>query len=109
LDQEISSIHLEQARQQGVVIDVVAVDRVAVAAGTGVDADILAFVGGEAVEHFVVKVDEGVEQFGAGPGVSGIVFGRESSLSEVDADAFRAGGEGAADIFLALFTRECEF
>jgi hypothetical protein len=91
------------------VVDVIAVHGIAVAAGTGVDSYIFAFVRGEAVEDFVVEVDEGVEQFGAGPGVAGVVLGGEASFGEVDADAFGAGGEGSADVFFALLRGNIRF
>ena len=52
---------------------VVGVYGVAVAAGAGVDADVGAVGGAEAGEDEVVEVDEGVEEGGAGPGVTGVV------------------------------------
>ena len=57
------------------------VDRVAVAAGAGVDADVGALGGGEAGQDAVVEVDEGLEEGGAGPGVAGVVFGGEAALN----------------------------
>ena len=51
------------------------VDRVAVAAGAGVDADFGALGRGKAGQDAVVEVDEGLEEGGAGPGVVGVVFG----------------------------------
>ena len=68
------------------VVDFAGVDGIAVTAGAGVDADVAAFFGAEAVEDFVVEVDEGVEKFGACPGVAGVVFGGEATFGEVDAD-----------------------
>lgn len=84
------------------VVNVLAVDAVAVAAGAGVDADVLALVGGEAVEDLVVQVDECLEQVGAGPRVARVLLRGQTTLGEVDADALRAGLEGAADVLLAL-------
>lgn len=49
-------------------------DRVAVAAGAGVDADVCTLGGGGAGQDAVVEVDEGLEEGGAGPGVAGVVF-----------------------------------
>src|SRR5437016_3025275 len=57
LDQEITGIHLEHARQQVAVGHVGAVDRVAVAAGTGVNADPRALLRREPVEHTIVQLD----------------------------------------------------
>ena len=59
---------------------------VAVTAGAGVDADVLALFGREAVKDFVVEINEGVEEFGAGPGVARVVFGGEATFCEVDAE-----------------------
>ena len=52
---------------------------VAVAAGTGVDANVLAFFGRELCQDFVVQIDEGVEEISASPGVTGISFGSKTS------------------------------
>lgn len=102
LDQKVAGVHLEHAGQELVVVNVLAVDAVAVAAGAGVDADVLALVGGEAVEDLVVQVDECLEQVGAGPRVARVLLRGQTTLGEVDADALRAGLEGAADVLLAL-------
>ena len=67
------------------VVDVEAVHGVAVAAGTGVDADVLPLFCRKTVEDLVVEVDEGVEKFGIGPGVAGVVFGGEAAFRKVDA------------------------
>ena len=80
LDEEVARVHGEERREQRGVRDVVGVDRVAVAAGAGVDADVGAFGGGEAGEDAVVEVDEGAEEGGAGPGVAGVVFGRQTAF-----------------------------
>lgn len=58
------------------------VDRVAVAAGAGVDANVRALVGGEAGQDAVVEVDEGLEEGGASPGVAGVVFGCQTAFSK---------------------------
>ena len=50
LDEKVAGVHLEHGGEQFVVVDVEGVNGVAVAAGTGVDADVLAFLRGEAVE-----------------------------------------------------------
>ena len=55
-------------------------DRVAVAAGAGVDANVGAFEGGEAGENEVVEGDEGLEEGGAGPGVAGVVLGCQAAF-----------------------------
>jgi len=47
---------------------------VAVAARTGVDADILTLGSGEASEHFIVEVYEGLEKGCAGPGIAGVLL-----------------------------------
>ena len=57
-------------------------DRVAVAAGAGVDADVGALGGGEAGQDAVVEVDEGLEEGGAGAGVAGVVFGGEAACDD---------------------------
>ena len=57
-------------------------DRVAVAPGAGVDADVGAFGGGEAGQDAVVEVDEGLEEGGAGPGVAGVVFWRRAACDD---------------------------
>ena len=54
-------------------------DRVAVAARAGVDANIGAFRSGEAGEDFVVEVYKGFEKGGASPRVTWVVFGSEAA------------------------------
>ena len=62
------------------VVDILAVERVAVAPGTGVDADVLALLGGEAVEHQVVDLNKPLEHLLSRPRVAGIVLAGESAL-----------------------------
>ena len=61
-DVEVGHIELEQAGQELGVVDVGAVRRVAVAAGAGVDADPLAFLGREARQREIVEIDEAAQQ-----------------------------------------------
>ena len=49
-------------------------DRVAVAARAGVDANVGTFRGGEAGEDFVVEVYKNFEEGGASPGVAWVVL-----------------------------------
>ena len=46
------------------------------------DADVGALGGGEAGQDAVVEVDEGLEEGGAGPGVAGVVLGREAACDD---------------------------
>lgn len=71
------------------VVDIEAVHGVAVTTRASVDTDALALFGGEAVEHFIVEVDESVEELGAGPGVARVVLGGEAAFCEVDAEEMR--------------------
>lgn len=80
LDEEVAGVHGEEGGQQVAVGDLVGVDRVAVAAGAGVDADVGALGSGEAGQDAVVEVDEGLEQGGAGPRVAGVVLGCQAAL-----------------------------
>lgn len=57
-------------------------DRVAVAARAGVDADVGALGGGEAGQDAVVEVEEGLGEGGAGPGVAGVVLGGEAACDD---------------------------
>lgn len=61
LNEEVASIHSEERREKSIVGDFLGVHAIAVATGTGVDADILAFSGGETVEdsvHYQLEFDE---------------------------------------------------
>lgn len=57
------------------------VDGVAVAAGAGMDANVLALLGGEAGEDAIVEVDEGLQKGGAGPGVTGVLLRCETACN----------------------------
>ena len=63
LDEEVTRVHAEHARQQVVVVDVRAVHGVTVAAGAGVHADPGALLRREACEHAVVEIDEVRQRF----------------------------------------------
>lgn len=80
LDEEVAGVHGEEGGQQVAVGNFVGMDRVAVAAGAGMDADVGALRSGEAGQDAVVEVDEGLEQGGAGPGVAGVVFGCQAAF-----------------------------
>ena len=88
---------LEQAGQQLGVIDVGAVRRIAVAAGTRVHADALALGVREPRQREIVEVDEAVQQL---PGR--IDLDREPPFGEVDLHLVRALVEAAPDFRLVL-------
>ena len=115
------------------VVDIEAVHGVAVAARAGVDPDVLALFRCEAVEDFVVEVDESIEKFGAGPGIARVVLGGKATFCEVDAAEkgsqsidtigapesfercfvdipypFGTSFEGAADVLLTLPALHCQ-
>ena len=96
LDEEVAGVHGEKGGEEGAVGDFARVHAVAVAAGTGVDADVFALFCGETVEDsgaglvledvndnivpaLVVEVDECLEEFGACPWVSRIFLGGKSA------------------------------
>lgn len=80
LDEKVAGVHGGERGEEVAVGDLVGMDGVAVAAAAGVDADVGAFGGGEAGQDAVVEVGEGAEQRDAGPGVAGVVFGRQTAF-----------------------------
>ena len=108
LDQEVARVELEHLAQQLLVGDFLGVHRVAVAAGAGVDADVDALLGAEAVDHAVVEVDELLEHVLVRPGVARVVLVRQPAFGEVDRDAHRAGVEALADVLLDLVAEVVE-
>src|SRR5271170_1056819 len=101
LDQEITRIHLEHGWKQLVIIDVIGVDRVAIAAWTGVDADILTLFWREAVKNIVVEVHERLEQICTCPWIPWVVLSCEAAFSEIYRHALSTSFEAASDVFLA--------
>ena len=96
-DVEVPDLQLEQARQQLGIVDVGAVGRIAIAAGTGVHADPLALLGREPRQRQVVQVDETVQET-----AGRIDLHRQTALGEVDLDLVGAFLEAAADLRFVL-------
>src|SRR6202453_1049151 len=76
--------------------------RVAVAAGAGMDTDVLAFLRVEAIDHSVVELDEVRKHLATGPRVPQVVPAGEAPFGEVDRHPLGAVFERPANILLAL-------
>jgi len=77
-------------------------DGIAVAAGAGMDADLLALLGGEVARTRLFELDEMRQQPRARPRVARILTGRQATLGEVDRHARGARLKRLADVSHAL-------
>ena len=73
--------------------------RVAVAAGAGVDADVLALLGRKAVQHAVVEIDKARQHVPPGPRVFGVIAAGKTPLGKINRNAFGTRRESLADVF----------
>jgi hypothetical protein len=85
-----------------VVVHIGAVSGIAVTSWTSVNAYVYSFFGREAIQDFVVDVNECLQELSASPRVLGIVSSCEAAFSKIYRNSLSPSVEAFANVLLAF-------